>query len=80
MSDDAKCEGCGKLGRRPRRYLAPRDWLYLEVHEDDAEDDPFIVWACSETCAKGMWKPGPGPRQDLLAPRVDPGGAPRGDE
>lgn len=67
MSDDVRCDGCNKSGRRRRRFLAPKDWLYLEVTIDDEDEpgDSLVVYACSEECATGMWKKGPGPRMKL---------------
>lgn len=67
MGDDVRCDGCGKLGRRRRRYPAPNGWLYLEVALDEETEpgDALMVYACSESCASTMWKRGPGPQMNL---------------
>jgi len=67
MSDDCKCDHCGKRGRRPRMHAAPDGWLYLEaVDDEEGPSSAIIVLACSDTCALALWKPGRGPRFDTV--------------
>ena len=65
MSDDVKCDFCGKRERRTRMHPAPPDWFYLEAKDDEdskPEETVIIVYACSQECALSLWKKGPGPR------------------
>jgi len=72
MSDDARCENCGKRGRRPRFRYAPKGWLYLEAKDDEDPETAIVVMVCSRECATAMWCIGPGPRIDALAtPEAD---------
>lgn len=74
MSDDAKCDGCGKIGRRRRRYPCPVGWYYLEAKDDEDPNSTIIVLACSEACMVMQWKPGPGDRftdEELLMSSED---------
>lgn len=64
MSDSVHCDHCGKEGRRPKMYPAPKDWLYLEAVDPEDEEEAIIMWACSPECAKAQWKKGPGERLD----------------
>lgn len=58
MSDDCACDGCGGLGRRPRRAFCPDGWLYLEaVPENGDPEGILIMMACSKECALKLWVP-----------------------
>jgi hypothetical protein len=62
VSDDVKCDSCGKLGRRRWADLAPKDWYYLEARDEEQRDDgeTIVVYACSRVCAWSQWREGPG--------------------
>ena len=65
MSDDVRCDHCGKAGRRPRFYAAPDGWLFLEAKDSrasDPEQATIFVYACSKECADNLWQIGRGPR------------------
>jgi len=57
MSDKIECDGCGKTGARKLGAIAPKGWMYAEIH-DNAET--FYVYACSAECTRLEWKSGPG--------------------
>lgn len=59
MSDDCKCDNCGKIGRRRWGRLAPEDWLFLE-QQVEGGNDIVVVRACQKSCALALWKKGPG--------------------
>lgn len=59
MSDDCKCDNCGKRGRRRWGRLAPEDWFFLEQRIDDG-NDIAVTLACKKSCALALWKKGPG--------------------
>lgn len=66
MSDDMRCEVCGAEGRRRAGAVCPEGWLYLEVADDDADDDAgrrglvLVASVCSRACAGRAWREGPG--------------------
>lgn len=70
MSDDCRCDGCGKRGRRRMFTLAPADWFYAEFAIDDATEH-YVVLACSEACKLSVWKPGPGKIISLTEEELD---------
>lgn len=59
MSDPVKCDHCGKRGTRRRGMIAPEDWLFAEVVDEDTRET-CIVYACSVACSRAMWQSGPG--------------------
>ena len=62
MSEDVKCDGCGKTGRRRRFYPSPTDWSFMEVTDEERPKDTLFVYACSKECKQKLWKTGPGER------------------
>lgn len=51
------CDGrdCEAVGLRPAGHCAPPGWLYLEFC-DEPTGTAMIVFACSESCALGLWR------------------------
>ena len=61
MSDDIRCDICGKHGRRRRGRHCPDGWFYAEfMNEDHPEGGPSVVTACSVECRERFWVLGPG--------------------
>jgi hypothetical protein len=58
------CDHCCQPGRRPPGHMAPHAWFYLEStnRTPGEEKSTYVVWACSDECAREIWKRGPGPR------------------
>lgn len=64
MSEDCKCDNCGKVGRRRLFTLAPEGWFYAEIPYE-GQTDHTVLLACSEECKQVPWQPGPGKIQSL---------------
>jgi len=64
---EVHCEVCRKPGVRAFMHPAPPDWFFIVtlIEKDEPEIGEMVVFACSETCARNVWKKGPGEKFSL---------------
>lgn len=71
MSEDARCDECGAVGRRRRMRMCPEGWFYGES-ADDETGAVMVIMVCSEKCKGSFFKPGPGRLTDANKKEAGP--------